>query len=392
MLSLLIFIVGISFYLLQKNKSLIFYLFLPLFFYFLAFDIRESDFTIDLLTFINHINYETYLVYGFVIFVSILIILIFDNLNTIFTKKIANFHDYNYEKLLFLYYFFTFLALCATVINLSHVHYTFSLLLISPREYEMLFGRSTFINYLYFLNVPALCIYIYITNILNKTFKFSTILNILLILISLFHGVKFTVFDSIIIPFLFFNYVSNKGLSMKKAAIIIISLATFYYLFSTFIRGGESGFINQMLSYILPNYYNLAYSIETVPFQWDGLNSIMPDKLPNIFTNFYKYGPEGFILNDKYNMQTAYISYYRFAWMFGPLLFLGIITLVRRYLLNKTTNTLFDMFLLTLIDYCLLFTFFFNAFVKTKYIYYIVIFFIIHKYSLINDNKKHLYQ
>lgn len=390
MLSLLIILVVTGIFFVFQNKPLILFLFTPLFFYFLAYDLRDSDFSKKLFIFVNNLNYENYLFYGFAIFVSVLIIIIYDNFNR---KSINNpTVNYNLEKLIRLYYILAFISLFATIVNLSHVNFSFSLLLVSPREYELLFGKSTFSNYLYFLNIPSLCIYIYVTQTRNIRIKYSTIINTLLVLISLFHGVKFTFFDTILIPLLFYNYISTRGLDFKKIAIILLFLSLFYYLFSTYIRGGESGFVNQLLSYILPNYYNLAYSIEKEPLQWDGLNSLMPDKFPTFFTYFYKYGPEGFVLNEKYNMQTAYISYYRLAWMFGPFIFLGVISLLRRNLLNNSNKNLLEVFLLSLIDYCLLFTFFFNAFIKTKYIFYIIIIFIIHKVFYFTNNKKLLQQ
>lgn len=160
MFSLLIILFVTGFLFVFQNKSLLFLLFTPLIFYFLAYDLRYSDFSKKLFIYVNNLNYDNYLFYGFAIFVSVLIIMIFDNFNR---KSIINIPvNYNLNKLIGLYYILAFITLFATIVNLSHVNFSFSLLLVSPREYELLFGKSTFLNYLYFLNIPSICIYIYI--------------------------------------------------------------------------------------------------------------------------------------------------------------------------------------------------------------------------------------
>lgn len=379
MLSVIFILVFVGLFFLLQNRLLSLLLQGTLLFYFIAYDLREKEFVLKLFEFAQVTDYQTYLVLGFSTWVSVLIVLIVDQiLSGGHSLKIPISVDYNQGTLRKVYYFFSLLSIAGTIVNFSHVGYSFNLLLVSPRQYELTFGSSTLMNYLYFLNIPALCLYIYLRNKQNAKVPAAKLINVVLVTISVFHGVKFTVFDTVLIPLFFFYYSTDRPINYGRLILILTLLILFYLGFSTYIRGGEDSPVEQILSYILPNYYNLAYSLETTPFQWDGLNIIMPDKIPGFFDPFYKYGPGGFMLNEKYNMQTAYISYYRFGWMFGPMIFLLIITYVRRLYKFRFRRSLVSSFVLAYIDYCLLFAFFFHAFTKTKYVYYIFIFVVLH--------------
>lgn len=379
MLSAIFLIICVVLLFLLQNRLLSLLLLGTLLFYFIAYDLREKEFVLKLFEFDKVTDYETYLVLGFSTWVSVLIVLVVDQiLSARQSSKDCISVDYKLGTLSKAYYFFSLLSIAGTIVNFSHVGYSFNLLFVSPRQYELTFGSSTLMNYLYFLNVPALCIYIYLRNKQNEKIPAGKVVNMLLVIVSVFHGVKFTVFDTVLIPLFFFYYSTDKPINYGKLVLILGLLILFYLGFSTYIRGGEDSPAEQILSYILPNYYNLAYSLQTTPFQWDGLNIILPDKLPAVFDRFYNYGPGGFMLNEKYNMQTAYISYYRFGWMFGPMIFLLIITYLRRLFKFRVPRGLVSSFVLAYIDYCLLFGFFFHAFTKTKYVYYILILVIIH--------------
>jgi hypothetical protein len=291
---------------------------------------------------------------------------------------------YDYGRLKFFFYLMSFISLIGTYINLTHINFSFELLFINPREYELLYGSSTFVNYMCFLSPVIFCLFFYL-RLKNVSLPYSKLLFFLLLLASLLHGVKFTVFDTVLIPFIFYYYLNKSRVSYKLPLILFSFLLIFYVLFSTFVRGGDGmSPFDQVLSYIIPNYINLAYSLNEQLFQWDGFSIFIADKIPSLLDNFYTMTEDGFVLNDGYNMLTGYINYYRFAWYFGPLLFLFPIVFVRRYLINISNFNILNLFYITIIDYCLLFVFFFHAFVKTKYWYLVFVVFIIHYFSKTN--------
>ncbi len=376
-------------YYFNKNRNLILILGIPLIFYFLCYDLREEEFVNDIFVLDKVFNYTNYLLFGGVLFFSIFLIIILDNSLLIKLRKNNRapvFKGYKNNRLVFFFYFFSFLSHFGAIINLSHVDFSFELMFKSPREYEMIFGASTFSNYLYFTNIIALIIGIYLTN-LNINFKFNKLLFISLVFISFFHGVKFTVFDSVLFPTIFYFYLKKGKVSLILPTIIFGFLIIFYWAFSSFVRGAALNPLEQVFSYILPNYYNLAYSIQEVAFQWDGWSIFTPDKLPSFFSEIYIVGPSGFILNDMYNMQTAYMAYFKFGWYFGPFLFLLPVVILRRLLIEKGFISIVNILIITYIDYCLIFVFFFHAFTKTKYLYLLCLMLIIHKISKINSYK-----
>lgn len=382
MLSLLFIVVGIVLFLQLKNKLLAFLFIVSAEFYFPAYDLRNLDFTQNL--FVSGIvsDYTYYLIFGLVIWLSIIVILLIDNQIESNIVRNTNFviqYSYFENRLILVFYLLSFLSISAFLINFSRVDFSYSFLVLNPREYEYTFGSSTFWNYLYFLNIPAICSYIFIRVKFNRLkSKINIVLVLILFIISFFHGIKFTVFDTFIFPVFFYYYSSLKPLKFKNILLISFVLFVFYLSFSYLVRGSGGSPFEQLISYIVPNYYNLAYSIQENKIQWSGLSLFLPDKIPDIFAQFYDYGPIGFALNEKFNMQTAYSNYYSFANMFGPLIFLSLVAFIRLLFRNKFRKGIFQAFLLAYIDYCLLFVFFFHAFIKTKYIYYLAVLFFIH--------------
>lgn len=388
MASSFVFFVFLILIFILKNRLLIFLLFYPILFYFVTFDIRYSDIVNNFLVYHKIENFSNYFFYGISILISLILIVLIDyrmlNLLKNSKKRVI---VYNHSRLKTSFYLMSFVSLLGTFINLTHINFSFELLFINPREYELLYGSSTFVNYMCFLSPLAICIFLYLRQ--KKIYlPYSKGLIVLLLLGSLLHGVKFTVFDTILIPFIFYYYLNKTKVSYKLPVILFTSLLIFYLLFSTFVRGGDGmSPFDQVLSYIIPNYINLAYSLNLQHFQWDGLSIFTPDKLPSILDQFYVITEDGFVLNEGYNMLTGYINYYRFAWYFGPLLFLLPVVFLRRYLISIANFNIVNLFYITIIDYCLLFVFFFHAFVKTKYWYLVFIIFVIHSFS-----KKKVYE
>lgn len=388
MVSSIVFIVILLLIFILKNRLLIFLLFYPILFYFITFDIRDSDVVNSFLVYHKINDFTNYFFYGVSIFLSLILIVLFDyQMLTTLKNNNKNEIIYDHGRLKFFFYLMSFISLTGTYINLTHINFSFQLLFINPREYELLYGSSTFVNYMCFLSPLIICLFFYLKH-KKISLPYSKLLIFLLLLASLFHGVKFTVFDTVLIPFIFYYYLKKSRVSYKLPLILFSILIIFYVLFSTFVRGGNGmSPFEQVISYIIPNYINLAYSLNEQLFQWDGFSIFTPDKIPSLLGNFYTMPESGFVLNDGYNMLTGYANYYRFAWYFGPLLFLFPIVFLRRYLINISNFNILNLFYITIIDYCLLFVFFFHAFVKTKYWYLMFIIFIIHYFSKTNKVK-----
>lgn len=291
---------------------------------------------------------------------------------------------YDLEKMKRIYYGMGISSLVAFVINLIRVFQNggMELLFIDPRAYEEVFGASFAINYIYFLNVPALCLYIYLRN--EKVYiKYALMLNILLVLISFFHGIKFTIFDTILFPVIFYYLLKDK-VSLKPLFLTFGALLGVFILFSELVRGGDTGspFLSLSL-YVLPNFYNLSYDIETSPVQFGAggaMSLFIPDKLPN-WADEIQIGESisGFVLNDSYNMFTTLYSLYKAFNIGGPLFFIFIF-LIQYVSYVRRNYSIVYLFFSAYLLFCMFFSFYFYAYTKTKNVYYVVLFILIHLY------------
>ena len=297
-------------------------------------------------------------------------------------------NNYHLNKLKKLYYYFSFISLAAFLINIIRVFLKLPItaILLNPRLYEKTFGASTPINYLYFLNIPALCLSVYLTQE-GIQLKGKKWLNFLLIFISLFHGIKFTIFDTLLYPAIFL-FLYKKTFSFKPVLVFSALLMTVYLGFNILVRGNIKGYtiFDQVLSYITPNFYNFFYSIEKTPEQFNFLSVLfIPDKLPNIFSFSNFNGISGFLMNEKYNMQTILSEFYNTFSIFAPFLFIPFLLLALLFYRFSNKNLVYKFVSVYLI-FCLLFSFYFYAFTKTKYVYLIFVFVFIH-YFAVDRNK-----
>ena len=297
-------------------------------------------------------------------------------------------NNYHLDRIKKLYYYFSFISLAAFVINIIRVFLKLPItaILLNPRLYEKTFGASTPINYLYFLNIPALCLSVYLTQE-GITLKGKKWLNFLLIFISLFHGIKFTIFDTLLYPAIFL-FLYKKTFSFKPVLVFSGLLMAVYLGFNLLVRGNIKGYtiFDQVLSYITPNFYNFFYSIEKTPEQFNFLSVLfIPDKLPNIFSFSNFNGISGFLMNEKYNMQTILSEFYNTFSIFAPFLFIPFLLLALFFYRFSNKNLVYKFVSVYLI-FCLLFSFYFYAFTKTKYVYLIFVFVFIH-YFAVDRNK-----
>ncbi len=296
---------------------------------------------------------------------------------------------YSKNRLRVLYYFFSLCAFIGFTINISRVIGNMSLLFVSPRSYEALFGASSLINYLYFLNVPALIIWVYLHNY-KISVKYGAIINIFLVLISFFHGIKFTIFDTISYPCLF-SFLLKPKVSLKKVAIVIFLLIGIFILFSMLIRGsdGKSPLISLLL-YIIPNYYNLDYFVESLPQNWgDFMILVTPDLItsPTYAIGEREWPESSFIFNPAYNMPTSLLMLYLTFNLIGPVVYIFIFAL--QYNLYRYRNySLYMLFMSTYMEYCLLFSFYFYAYTKFKNVYYVIVMICVDYFCRLSNQKQ----
>ncbi|ABR30925.1 hypothetical protein SU69_05440 [Thermosipho melanesiensis] len=296
-----------------------------------------------------------------------------------FTRKIVfvfkvGFGNYKKTRVILLYYFFSFLSFLGFVHNLSATN--LGLLFVNPRLYEHLFGRNVIFNYLYFLNVPALIIYIFAKKHLGINIKGSFVINLFLLFESFFHGIKFTISDTFIQPFLFLNLLEKSKNKKRMLFWNILFFLTFFVillLFFVSVRGGVWGIIN----YYISNFYNFSYYIENNKLVFSlPLRLLVPREFFRYinFNKFESVGSTGFILNLKYNTYTAFLNLYNIFWYVGPLLFIPFLMILISSL-EKIRNNMFYCFLLDIMLYCSIYMFFSWQFTKFKYIYYIILLF-----------------
>lgn len=381
----------------QQNR-LIAALFLPsLAFYGLAYELREYEFVQNYAANEDVYDFDLYLFFGFLLVLSALaalwILPRYARIGCV-DAKLEPPRNVNFSLLRTTYFALAGLSLAGFVVNFARVDFSVALLFVAPRVYEEVFGESTALNYLYFLNVPALCLYVY-CKAYDVAPRWSTLLNPILVLISVFHGVKFTVFDTVMIPLILYFHISpNRSRAMRIAGLAAVALIGFYIAFSVFVRGASEseGPLVAILNYILPNYYNLAFEIWKTPIQFDPFTLILPDKIPNPFADLATVGEAGFILNEKFNMTTAFSAYYAAFPLVGGLSILPIISVCRHYVWRRcvTGSSMFALMMVTYIDFCLLFSFYFYAFTKTKYIYYLAVMFIIWRLARRNSGNRYV--
>lgn len=288
-------------------------------------------------------------------------------------KTVIN--SYSSSRVSIFFYMLSAIALLAFFLNFQRVNFSVSLMFTSPRKYEALFGQYWFINYLYFLHVPALILYslkIYLKS--NRFFDHGIAL--LLVSISAFHGIKYTVFDAVFFPLAFYiglvGFIKIRKLFYAAVAFFLI----FFSLFSYFVRGADGeglavalGFLN----YLIPNYYNLFYLLELNPFP-------MTLPLEIFFAHFsgpfseYSFS-SGFILNDKYNMITGSGTLIAAMSIFGFVTFYTLFSTIF-IAIQRSSLTLLYIKSYILISYLM---FFYSYYIgsKYKYIYFLLVFFVL---------------
>ncbi|APE07065.1 hypothetical protein BM528_15845 [Alteromonas sp. RW2A1] len=284
---------------------------------------------------------------------------------------------YDTRKISSFFYLLSMLSLVGLFINFSHVGFSVSLLFESPREYERKFGMQWYINYLYFLHVPALILLV-IKKHIGSLKRIDILLGVTVFFGSFLHGIKYTVFDAIFFPLLFYVCLVGFDKVRFKFLTLCVFFIIFFSFFSYFVRGGHEDFDPFVIfTYVLPNYYNLFYSLELQPvpivFPYNAIFGFLPE------TDFENFLVGGFLLNPKYNMSTGLKELIE---VFSLYCVLGFYVPSLIYLKVYKRNSLLHIFLATYILFCFLMMFYSYYFgTKFKYIYFLIVFVFIDLFS-----------
>lgn len=287
---------------------------------------------------------------------------------------------YSLKRMIFVFYVLAAVSIVCFFANYSRVGFSHALLFENPRLYESIFGSNWLINYGYFLMVPALCLMVVISWLGGAGWKIYLI-SFFLLFISFFHGIKYTVFDAIVFPLLF--YVILFGFSLKSKLISFFSFfafIVFFAFFSFLIRGSEDLDFFEFLNYMIPNYYNFFYAINEFGF----LLSSPLDALFGFFSLSLDFSRDtlgaGFYLNDKYNMPTGYSVALSSLGPFGMTILIAMFSFLIRF--SQRQGGLFYLFFCAYLLFCLLMMFYSYYFMtKYKYIYFLLIFLLIDVFS-----------
>ncbi|EMW0562750.1 TPA: oligosaccharide repeat unit polymerase [Vibrio parahaemolyticus] len=280
---------------------------------------------------------------------------------------------YNLKSVRKWFYILGLLSLFACLINFSRVNFSLSLLFVSPRQYEETFGMYWFINYMYFLHIPSLILFSIIAYE-GRLKKIDVIFSILVFFGAFFHGIKYTVFDAIFFPLIY--YIGLVGFSKLRKQFFkaIFFFLIFFILFSAYVRGSNDAvdFLS-FLNYLIPNYYNLFYAIELNPFPLSlPLDSFM------LFASAHfsdSLGAErlvgGFVLNDKYNMMTGSGNLIESLGIFG---FVFYYLFINTVVLKIQGRYVFSVFIKSYLLFSYL-MFFYSYYIgsKPKYIYLLLV-------------------
>lgn len=235
----------------------------------------------------------------------------------------------------------------------------------APRRWELSFGRSVVRNYVFFLAPIISCLVIYRTFNERRPFRWSEFLVVgYCSCSSALLGNKFAVMDAAAIPAFFFLYLHGR-LSLAVIFAGILTLA-FFVAFGVYFRGDS----DIIYTYVISSYANLPY-FNPFPPAFNAFNAVTPEKLSfSIFSDLHGDYTGGFLLNDKYNMSTAFPVIGGFLFPVGALLMLTVLFSV---MINRLPKGFFAPYLASAVMYGFFMMFFYNHFTKDKNIYLLIV-------------------
>ena len=233
----------------------------------------------------------------------------------IFTYLLKSGNDlYGYpafsKKFVRLGFLFLLVSCIALILNLNRTGGV-ELMFIEPRLYELIFGESLILNYLYFLHLPAAILFViaYISS--RNAFYLFPIL--IALIFSLFHGIKFTIIHAFIYPalvlWIYSGYRLNKYIALAGLLFFTIIVAYFYE-----VRGGEA---DGLLGYITSPSMNALFLLATDDLVTNSPIGVITPDVGYFFSKFADrlFGipmeisfHESFVLNAKYNLLPGWYS------------------------------------------------------------------------------------
>lgn len=219
-----------------------------------------------------------------------------------------------------------------------------SILFLNARAWELSFGRNFLTNYIYFLHLPALVLYGYLIGRRSGRTKDYLIVSLLLFETT-WHGIKFTLLHGFIFYLAGF-YLASREIVSSKIVNAVLMLLGILIAFFVFVRGGGvEGFFSYIAS---PAINSMHYINNNSQVDLGSLSNFNPfgiipvDKIKEkilggeiIVDDEYN---RGFVLNDKYNLQSAITStnlLYGFGFIFYSFLF----AILLNYLRSRTEFT-----------------------------------------------------
>ncbi|MBB1279840.1 O-antigen polymerase [Pseudoalteromonas sp. SR41-1] len=229
-----------------------------------------------------------------------------------------------------LFFITSFISFIAFVYNLnSLISHAMSSSAFNARGYEKAFGSESIVNYFYFFHMISIFCYSLIKFKYKENIRYGKIIVLVMIFSAICHGIKFTVYD-VIVPSLILYYLYADKIRIRFLLSVIGLFIVFLWLFFTYVRGAseEVTWYQALFNYVIPNYYNLMFVIESHGINSDyGFSLWYPPKLPKPEgISEVIMVTEGFQLNFRYNMYTALNAGYR---VFG--VFAGVILLVAAF-------------------------------------------------------------
>lgn len=233
----------------------------------------------------------------------------------VFFTLLLKFKDDQYPKpahskrLIRVGYFFLIVSFSALLLNLNRTG-GIALMFIEPRLYELTFGQSVFLNYLYFLHLPAAILFV--VGYISSRNSFYLLLVLVCMIFSLFHGIKFTIIHAFIYPALIFwiysSYKFNKFIILSALSLVAVIVTYFNE-----VRGN----IDDLLGYLTSSSMNAIFLLTkgnlviNSPFGviFPDVGFFLQRLLDRVFavpieTSLY----DPFVLNAKYNLVPAWYS------------------------------------------------------------------------------------
>jgi oligosaccharide repeat unit polymerase len=268
------------------------------------------------------------------------------------------------------------------------------------RYVESIFGRNTFSNYLYFLNMIVVPLVIFRHLFYGKKFSFIGLLSFSFLF---FHGIRGTVLYSLLILF-WVIILSRKKIRLREIFIFLI-ISFLVFSFVTIFRDPR-GFFKSEFSFKEAVLYNLKRAYEYVASNYSNLQETL-NNYDNFLLGKYTFGNITRILtlgkvkinvsfpivDERFNVGTYLRDYFIDFGLIGALIFTFMIGSVTAwfFMLYLQRPTQRNLFVYSIICTMISATFWFNEFLRIQFIYFIVLIWavdLLHKIYLFKREKQ----